>query len=195
MDDDGGLAQAQAELAARASAAEQSQRADHQAVEQALRVQSARVEKAIEAFLHTAEENGVPPERFVVGVRETGPPVGGRLSRWLGLYTQPAPTEQVYKFGYTLSRRDMASAVDWGNQDVVLWRAGIVTVEESRPGTRPHNDHTGILPFHFTPRVGLRPGAVHDGPVALQLETIQGTTEWFVTQLAGYLGSAGRSEA
>jgi hypothetical protein len=191
MDDDGGLADAQAELAARVGAAEQKKRTDYQAVEEALRAQSARLEKAIGAFLRTAKDSGVPPERFPIGVRQIGPPVGGRLSRWLGLYTQPAPTEQVCEFGYTLSRRNMASAVDWGSQDVVLSLTGTVTVKESKPGTQPRNDHAGLLPFYYSPGIGLSPGAVHDGPVARQLETIQGTGDWLVAQLAAYLRDGG----
>ena len=186
MPSDGGLSDARTRLNSAGAAEKRERAAAAAAIKLAVHERDARVTEAITAFLRTAEELFLKPERFLHARRKIGDPPKVRF--WQ--QERPAPTEPVYKYGFVIYRWRTLRGDSGDDHNVVLWTSGTVELDyapgTSRQRTLPTNGIEGVLPFHLRSDE-MRDGAVHDGHLGGQLKTVKATADWFVERLAMYL--------
>jgi hypothetical protein len=187
VEDDGGLGRFQARLAADRTTEQKAQIERESAVAQAFDEQRARVEKAVAAFLHAADEKHIEPESLVSrNVRQPQPKV-----RWW----QNEPPEvwtPIFEPGYVVHKQ--AKPVLDGLDEysyIILWKESGKTELEPIIGERPksRSQFDGALPFHFNPSGNLEQVDLTSASLLKEhrVENIRAVTDRFVEWLAEYL--------
>jgi hypothetical protein len=194
MDDDGGLAKAQTELAAKASAEAQRQQSDQDAVEAAKRDQASRLKTAISAFLERVSADGIPSEQFVVDRRQTGLRPRARFGRdqrgvW-GFHSRPIPSEPIYEGRYTLYAYRHFGDVNDREQKIFLRQTGRLELQDIQPRRKTSLWEKVDKPVPFY--IGHNEKVEHGEYPAYadargRIDSIQETTDWLVQLLAAYL--------